>query len=145
MKKKSLIIATLVSAISIAWAAETIWIHQNNKITLGLPISLADNITLSDDGASVNFNQIDGTTHTTAYTEIEKVTLGNAQEVITINYNGTDAEIVNPYAFQAYLSLRLVAMSWLIQLRLRNLHTSLQVQLLRARSRFIPIQSSCLT
>lgn len=100
MKKKSLIIATLVSAISIAWAAETIWIHQNNKITLGLPISLADNITLSDDGASVNFNQIDGTTHTTAYTEIEKVTLGNAQEVITINYNGTDAEIVNPYAFQ---------------------------------------------
>lgn len=100
MKKTSLFLLSLISIISIAWAAETIWIHQSDNITLGLPISLTDNITLSNDGASVNFNKTDGTTHTTSYTNIEKVTLGDAQNVVTINYNGTDAEVVNPYAFQ---------------------------------------------
>ena len=100
MKKFSLFALLFISLATIAWAAETIWIHQSDKITLGLPMSLTDNITLTDNGSTVNFNKADGTTHKVSYGNISKVTLGNAQENITIKFNGNDAEIVNPYAFQ---------------------------------------------
>ncbi|MEE1297619.1 MAG: hypothetical protein UHE62_02680, partial [Muribaculaceae bacterium] len=101
MKKIILFTIAIVSVVSMAWAAKTIWIHQNDNITLGMPLASAEMITLSDDGATVNFAlKNNAGNHSINYTEIEKVTIGESQEVITINYNGTDAEIVNPYAFQ---------------------------------------------
>lgn len=101
MKKKSLIIASLLSFISIAWAAETIWIHQLDNIALGLDIKSTENITLSNDGSTVNFNLKDNAgTHSFNYSEIQKVTLGKSQNAVTIAFNGTDAEILNPYGFE---------------------------------------------
>ena len=100
MKKKSLIIASLLSFTSIAWAAETIWIHQLDNIALGLDIKSTENITLSNDGSTVNFNLKDNAgTHSLNYSEIQKVTLGKSQNAVTIAFNGTDAEILNPYGF----------------------------------------------
>ena len=101
MKKTAIFIATLLSTAAIAWAAGTIWIHQNNRISLGMPLSIADNITLSDDGTTVNFNLKDnGGTHSATYSDIKNVTFGNTQQAVTIAFDGTDADIANPYAFQ---------------------------------------------
>ena len=101
MKKTTLIIAALLSVATIAWATERVWIQQNNRITLGLPLTMADNITLSSDGATVNFNMKDNVgTHSCAYTDIKNVTFGDKQDVIAINFDGTDADIINPFAFQ---------------------------------------------
>ena len=101
MKKTVLFTIVLLSAVAIAWAAETIWIHQANRITLGMPLSIAENITLSDDGATVNFNMKDNAgTHSSTYCDITNVTFGDSQNAVTIAFDGTDADIVNPYAFQ---------------------------------------------
>ena len=91
----------ILSVATIAWATERVWIQQNNRITLGLPLTMADNITLSSDGATVNFNMKDNVgTHSCAYTDIKNVTFGDKQDVIAINFDGTDADIINPFAFQ---------------------------------------------
>lgn len=101
MKKTAVFIATLISSAAIAWAAGTIWIHQNNRISLGMPLSMAENITLSDDGATVNFNMKDnGGTHSASYSDIKNVTFGKTQKVVTIAFDGTDADVANPFAFQ---------------------------------------------
>lgn len=102
MKKKVLLLcASALSVISIAWAAETMWIHQTDRMTLGMPLTMADSIKVSADGATVSFVTLNGSgTYSVANTLIEKVTLGDPETVVTINYDGTDAEVVNPFAFE---------------------------------------------
>lgn len=101
MKKTAIFIATLLSMVIIAWAKETIWIHQNNRITLGMPLSLADNITLSEDGTIVNFNmKNNGSSYSATYSNIKNVTFGKARHAVAIAFDGSDADITNPYAFQ---------------------------------------------
>lgn len=101
MKKTALISSILVSALALTATAKTIWIQQKDNITLGLPIENAAKITLSDNGATVNFATINNTTTYSAnYANINNVTFGDDKNVITIDYNGNDATIVNPYAFE---------------------------------------------
>ena len=101
MKKTAIFLSTLLSVASIAWATETIWLKQSNRITLGVPTTMADNITLSDDGTTVNFSLKDNNgTLSVAYTDIEKITFGESQSEITITFDGNNADIINPYAFQ---------------------------------------------
>ena len=101
MKKTTILVSALLSVAAISWATETIWIKQSNRISLGLPSSMADNITLSDNGATVNFNlKGDAGTVSTSYTDIANVTFGKSQDAVTIAFDGNDADIINPYAFQ---------------------------------------------
>lgn len=102
MKKKTLLFcASALSVLSIAWAAETMWIHQTDRMTLGMPLEMADSIKVSDDGTTISFVALNGAgTYSVANTLIEKVTLGDPETIVTINYDGNDAEIVNPFAFE---------------------------------------------
>ena len=102
MKKKTLLFcASALSVLSIAWAAETMWIHQTDRMTLGMPLEMVDSIKVSDDGATISFVALNGAgTYSVANTLIEKVTLGDPETIVTINYDGNDAEIVNPFAFE---------------------------------------------
>ena len=87
-------VALTLSALSLAWAAETMWIHRTDKITLGLPIEIADSVSLS--GNNVVFTATNGEIKTMPNTEVEKVTLGDPSTIVEIKYNGSDAEIINP-------------------------------------------------
>ena len=99
MKKKVFTGAVLtLSALSLAWAAETMWIHRTDNITLGLPITIADSVSLS--GNNVVFTATNGEVKTMPNTEVSKVTLGDPTTVVEVKYNGTDAEIINPFAFE---------------------------------------------
>ena len=102
MKKKTVLLcSSVLSVLSIAWATETMWIHQTDRITLGMPLEMADSIKVSEDGATISFVALNGAgTYSIANTLIEKVTLGNPETIVTINYDGGDAEIVNPFAFE---------------------------------------------
>lgn len=101
MKKNALIISVLLTIATIAWATERVWINQNNRISLGMPLSMADNITLSDDGTTVNFNfNNNAGTHSCSYSDIKNVTFGEKQNTVIIAFDGTDADVVNPYAFE---------------------------------------------
>lgn len=99
MKKKVLTgVALTLSALSLAWAAETMWIHRADNITMGLPITIADSVSLS--GSNVVFTATNGVVKTMPNTDVEKVTLGEATTIVEVKYNGTDAEIINPFAFE---------------------------------------------
>ncbi|MBE6318655.1 MAG: carbohydrate-binding domain-containing protein [Bacteroidales bacterium] len=99
MRKKVItgVVLTL-SALSLAWAAETMWIHRTDNTTLGLSIANADSVSLN--GSDVVFTAANGVTKSMPNTEIEKVTLGEASSIVEIKYNGSDAEILNPFAFE---------------------------------------------
>lgn len=99
MRKKVItgVVLTL-SALSLAWAAETMWIHRTDNTTLGLSIANADSVSLN--GSDVIFTAANGVTKSMPNTEIEKVTLGEASSIVEIKYNGSDAEIINPFAFE---------------------------------------------
>ena len=101
MKKYSLFIVSLISVATIALATETIWIHQNDRITLGIPTTMADNITLSDDGTTVNINMKDNAgSYSKVYSDIKNIVFGEKQSSVSIVFDGNDADIINPYAFQ---------------------------------------------
>ena len=99
MKKKVTTgVVLAMSALSLAWAAETVWIHRTDKTTLGLPITIADSVSLN--GSNVVFTATNGVTKSMPNTEVEKVTLGDPSTIVEVKYNGSDAEIVNPFAFE---------------------------------------------
>ncbi len=99
MRKKVLTgVALALSALSLAWAAETMWIHRADNITLGLPITIADSVSLN--GSNVVFTATNGVTKSMPNSEVSKVTLGATSTVVEVKYNGTDAEIINPFAFE---------------------------------------------
>lgn len=91
-------VALTLSALSLAWAAEIMWIHRTDNTTLGLSINIADSVSLS--GSNVVFTANNGITKSISNAEIEKVTLGDASSIVEIKYNGNDAEIINPFAFE---------------------------------------------
>ena len=81
MKKTALLSIILVSIAVITMTAETLWIHKSNKISLGLPINMAENITLSEDGATVNLNlKNNAGSYSYAYNDI-KCAAGAAESV----------------------------------------------------------------
>jgi|GEM_PF-543342 len=100
MKKIILSALAAVSLFSLAWAAETMWIERTDNITMGLPLELADSVSLSSDGKSVIFQANNSVSQTLSNSLINKVTLGDAKTVVTVAYNGTDAVVVNPFAFE---------------------------------------------
>ena len=100
MKKTAIISTILFSAVAFSAVAKTLWIEQKDNITLGSPLTNTGNIKLSSNGTSVDFTMVNGEKHSISYTNINKVTFGDDQSAITIKFNGTDAEVVNPYAFQ---------------------------------------------
>ena len=100
MKKIVLSALAAMSLFSLAWAAETMWIQRADNITMGLPLELADSVALSSDGKSVIFQANNAVSQTLSNSNIVKVTMGDAQNVVSVKYSGTDATIVNPYAFE---------------------------------------------
>lgn len=100
MKKTIILAISALSLVSLAWAAETMWIHRADNMKLGLPLEIADSVSISQDGSNVIFTAKNGVVKTMSNSEVEKVTMGTASSIVEINYNGTDAEIVNPFAFE---------------------------------------------
>ena len=100
MKKIILSALAAVSLFSLAWAAETMWIERTDNITMGLPLELADSVSLSSDGKSVIFQANNSVSQTLSNSLINKVTLGDAKSVVTVAYNGADVAVVNPFAFE---------------------------------------------
>lgn len=100
MKKTLILAISALSLVSLAWAAETMWIQRTDNIKLGLPLEIADSVSLSQDGTKVIFTATNGVVQTMPNSEVEKVTMGTASSIVEIKYNGTDAEIINPFAFE---------------------------------------------
>lgn len=101
MRKTGLFTAlAAVAAVSMAWAAETIWIHRIDGIKMGMPITTADSITVDAGRSNVVIVAADGTTTSVPRAEMQRITVGDATDVVEIAFAGSEATVVNPFAFQ---------------------------------------------
>lgn len=103
MKKTFILAISALSLVSLAWAAETMWIQRTDNLKLGLPLEIADSVSLSQDGTNVIFTAKNGVVQTMPNSMVEKVTMGEASTIVEVKYNGTDAEIINPFAFEGVI------------------------------------------
>lgn len=103
MKKHSIIISALaLSTVSlVALAAERMWIQRTDRIALGMPIEMADSVAITSDGSGVVFTTT-SENRTITKSEITDIsfTADTNTPPVEITFDGTDAEIINPYAFE---------------------------------------------
>ncbi len=103
MKKHSIIISVLaLSTVSlVALATERMWIQRNDRIALAMPIEMADSVAITSDGSGVVFTTT-SENRTITKSEITDITFvtDNGTPAVEITFDGTDAEIINPYAFE---------------------------------------------
>lgn len=105
MKKNTFILSVVaLSTVSLAaFAAERMWIQRNDRIALGMPVEIADSVALSTDGSNALFtiNTASGAT-SISKSLITNITFAadSGTPIVEIKYDGTDAEIINPYAFE---------------------------------------------
>lgn len=101
MKRISIFLVFLWIFVLMVWAEKTVWINRHDNLSLGVCLSLVEELTLSDGGTSIHLTMKDGGgSYTYNYSDIKNVTFSEAQETVTITYDGTDAVVMNPYAFQ---------------------------------------------
>lgn len=101
MKKGLLFTAlTAIAAVSMAWAAETLWLHRADGITMGLPISKADSITVDASRQNVVIVGVDRSTTNIPRADLQRITMGDATNVVDITFAGADVTVVNPRAFE---------------------------------------------
>lgn len=103
MKKNSIIISAIaLSTVSLAaLAAERMWIQRTDRIALGMPVELADSVAITSDGSGVVFTTT-SENRTITKSEITDITFASdtGTPAVEVTFDGTDAEIVNPYAFE---------------------------------------------
>lgn len=102
MKKNIILAIGALSIASMAWSYDLFYIHRTDKISLGMPISITDSIGFSSDGKNISFVTNKDTVCTMPRNEIAKVdfSYNTDTSVVTITYDGSDATIVNPFAFE---------------------------------------------
>jgi hypothetical protein len=98
--KKGLILAAGVATVVSAFAADIMWIKRTDKITLGLPVELTDNITVSPNGEGVLINTTNGEATLISYDDLEGMVPGDKTAVVEIVFNGDEAVVTNPFAFE---------------------------------------------
>ncbi|MBQ9076767.1 MAG: carbohydrate-binding domain-containing protein [Muribaculaceae bacterium] len=102
MKKSAIIVSiAALSTVSLAWAAERMWIQRTDRIALGMPTEIADSVSLTADGSNVVFTTL-SESREIVKSEISNITFesDNGTLAVEITFDGSDAEIVNPYAFE---------------------------------------------
>ena len=100
--RKGLTIAALaaIAAVSMAWAAETLWLHRTDGISLGMNIENADSITVDATRSNILVVGKDGSTTAIPRAEVLRLTHGEAATAVEIAFDGNDATVKNPFAFE---------------------------------------------
>lgn len=100
--RKGLTIAALaaIAAVSMAWAAETLWLHRTDGISLGMNIENADSITVDATRSNILVVGKDGSTTAIPRAEVSRLTHGEAATAVEIAFDGNDATVKNPFAFE---------------------------------------------
>ncbi|MDD2962096.1 MAG: carbohydrate-binding domain-containing protein [Muribaculaceae bacterium] len=91
-------ISLMLATISIiALAQEKMFINNNDNISSAVNIEEVDDVSLSNDQTILNINN--GTSSTSfAISNINDITFGEADDVVDIVFNGSDATVINPFA-----------------------------------------------
>ena len=102
MKTTAALIAALAltAATTSVSATESILITKADGITSAIANDDFGQFTFSDDQTVMTATSADGVELTFPVDSITELSFADIEKVITIEYNGTDATIVNPYAFE---------------------------------------------
>ncbi|HNX86535.1 MAG TPA: carbohydrate-binding domain-containing protein [Bacteroidales bacterium] len=98
-RKTMLLLLFCIFSSPLLLAQEKMYIHQSNKMTLGIKISAVDSIWFSNDGLTAFF-QLTDTLVNYPITAIDSITFGDNSNTVTLSYNGSDVTVVNPLAFE---------------------------------------------
>ena len=97
--KKYIIFITCLIMSTVLFSQEKLYIHKSDMMSLGAKVSLTDSIYFSEDGSTAFF-RIGDTLASYAVEEIDSITFGDNLDTVYINYEGSDASILNPLAFE---------------------------------------------
>ncbi len=82
-----------------AAAGDYLWFQQGNN-RLGLSVAEADSVSLSADRSAIVVTKLDGKSTELPRTSINRMISSDLTDAeVTINFNGSTASVVNPYAF----------------------------------------------
>lgn len=99
MKKLVLLAIVIFSVLAARATQEKMYIHLNNKTTLGAPISSTDSLYFSNDGATAYF-KISGVEYQFPLNQIDSITFGPESQTIQIVYENESVNLINPLAFE---------------------------------------------
>ncbi len=80
-------------------AQNTMLIHKSGNITPGAKIASADSIYFSDNQETIYFS-VNGNIKEYPMTDVDSLTFTNNPNTVFVNYDGTEASVINPYAFE---------------------------------------------
>ena len=101
MKKTALIAISAAACCALALTAtESVLISKIDGITHAAAVSEIADIAFSADETEMTITATSGTSITLPVDSLDQVTFADIDKAVTIAYDGTDATIVNPYAFE---------------------------------------------
>lgn len=98
--KKNRIISTLLFAAFpgfIGVAQQRMYIHQNNRISWGIPLNSVDSMCCSEDNGAALFFTGD-TYRAVSLQELDSLSFNDSESAVRIQYDATGVQVVNPYA-----------------------------------------------
>ena len=95
---KKLILALAILSSCFLFAEEGLFFNLSNKTTLGAKLSEISEMTFSEDGTALNV-ATSSVSKSLTLTDVDSINFGDTQSVVSIKYDGTDAYITNPFAF----------------------------------------------
>ncbi len=81
------------------YAQEKMYIHLNDRMTLGAPVDAVEDIFFSNENSHVNF-VINSKLFQYPVSEIDSISFGEESGTVLINYDGVSVSVVNPLAFE---------------------------------------------
>lgn len=101
MKKYLLAFIAIILIASLA-TADKLWIKRTDRVSLGMPATIADSISYTADGNGVKFTTTSDTVYSLGLSELEKIYFepDRDDKIVYIKYDGIDVEIENQFAFE---------------------------------------------
>lgn len=97
MKKAGIILVSVVCLLTL-FAQDKLYIHKTDKSVLELLVSAIDSIGFGNNQTELNIYRSDNTVANLALSAIDSITIGSATDTVKINYTGTTATVINPFA-----------------------------------------------
>jgi trimeric autotransporter adhesin len=98
MKRTGVLFACLALS-AFLQAQDAMYIHMSDAVTLGVPLSKIEDISFSGGGTTISLS-MDGTVTQYSMADIDSISFGASSDTVSISYNGANASVINPLAFE---------------------------------------------
>ncbi|MCC8039253.1 MAG: carbohydrate-binding domain-containing protein [Bacteroidales bacterium] len=100
MKTRAIITTAAAAAIVTAAAFDIVWINTTDGVARGLALEKAESIAYSGDKTNLVVTDKTYTAHEIAVSDVQDITLGESDGVVTVNFTSDGPKVDNPFAFE---------------------------------------------